>query len=268
MITAVAILLTGYVLILAGMFFFQRNLLYHPDTSLPDPVNSGVAEMSAESAETSDGLHIVSWYAKGKPELPVVVYFHGNAGNIGSRGDKVRPFLDAGFGVLLVGYRGYGGNSGKPSQNGLLADARASLGILQKNGGSERPLVFYGESLGTALATMIATERAAANNSVRALILEAPFTSVSDAARYYYPFLPVRWLLQDTFEQKSYIARVSSPVLVFHGEQDKTMPIRFGKALFEMAQMPKQAKWYPQAGHNDLFDYGAAKLSIDFIQSN
>jgi len=265
----VAALLAGtYVLILVGLLVFQRNLLYYPNKTTPDPAASGVAEMRPVKMKSADGLVLSSWYAAGKPELPVVVYFHGNAGNIGTRGSKVRPFLNAGYGVLLVGYRGYGGNPGKPSETGLYADARAALNILKESEEAARPLVFYGESLGTAVASAMAAERAAAGQPVQALILEAPFTSVTDAAGHYYPFIPVKWLLNDHFDQASWIATVAAPVLIFHGERDKTMPIRFGKALFDVAQMPKQSKWYDDAGHNNLFDFGAAALSIDFIERN
>ncbi len=268
MITTAALLVGGYALILAGMFFFQRNLLFYPDRSVPNPARSGVVEMTLESSESEDGLVLSSWYFQGKADLPIIVYFHGNAGNIGSRGYKVRPFLDAGFGVLLVGYRGYGGNPGNPSQKGFFADARAALEILRRKGDFERSLVFYGESLGTAVATKIAAELASQGNPVKALILEAPFTSITDAAQHYYPYIPVKWLLKDPFNQVSLIGDVAAPVLIFHGEEDGTMPIRFGKALYERAKMPKQSKWYPDAGHNNLFDFGAAKLSIDFIHSN
>jgi len=269
MINVAALLAGTYLLILVGLLVFQRNLLYHPDKSIPDPAASRVEEMHPVRMESADGLVLSSWYAAGKPERPLVVYFHGNAGNIGSRGHKVRPFLNAGYGVLLVGYRGYGGNPGKPSETGLYADARAALNILKESDDeAARPLVFYGESLGTAVASAMAAERAAAGQPVQALILEAPFTSVTDAAGHYYPFIPIKWLLNDHFDQASQIAAVSAPVLIFHGERDRTMPIRFGKALFEVAQMPKQSKWYDGAGHNNLFDFGAADLSIDFIERN
>jgi len=268
MLTAIALLAAAYLAILIGLSFFQNNLLYHPDKSLPDPVTSGVAEMLPLKAQSADGLDLLSWYAGGKPDQPIVVYFHGNAGHIGMRGHKVRPFLDAGYGVLLVGYRGFGGNPGKPSEVGFYADAHAALSIIKESGDGARPVVFYGESLGTAVATAMAAERAAAGHAVQALILEAPFPSVTAAAGYYYPFIPVKWLLNDTFDQGSRIAAVSAPVLIFHGDQDKTMPIRFGKALFEVAKSPKQAKWFEGAGHNNLFDFGAAELSLAFIQRN
>ncbi|NQU58281.1 MAG: alpha/beta hydrolase [Rhodospirillales bacterium] len=268
MINVAALLAGAYLLILVVLLIFQRNLLYHPDKAFPDTAISGVEEMRPQKVESDDGLVLLSWYAQGNPEQPVVVYFHGNAGNIGSRGSKVRPFLDAGYGVLLVGYRGYGGNPGNPSETGLYVDARAALSILKENGDGARPLVFYGESLGSAVATAMAAERAGAGEPVQALILEAPFPSVVAVAQHYYPFIPVKWLLIDRFDQAARITAVSAPVLVFHGDQDKTMPIRFGKSLFESAQMPKQAKWFVGAEHNNLFDFGGAELSIDFIQQN
>jgi len=263
---AIALAAGAYLLFVLGLFVFQGSLLYHPDRSAPDPVHSGLAQIQAVTAKSNDGLDLLSWYAKGQSKQPVVVYFQGNAGNIGSRGHKVRPFLDAGFGVLLVGYRSFGSNPGKPSEEGLYADARAALSILHKEGAQERPLVFYGESLGSAVATAMAAEQARAGTPVAALILEAPFPSVTAAAGHHYPFVPVKWLLKDHFDQGSRISQISAPLLVFHGDQDKTMPIRFGKALFDKALMPKQSKWFEGAGHNNLFDFGADELSINFIR--
>lgn len=268
MINVVGLLVGAYLLVVVALLVFQDKLLYHPDKSFPDIVGSGLHEMQPVEATTADGLVLMSWYGPGQPEQPVVVYFHGNAGNIGSRGDKVRPFLEAGHGVLLVGYRGYGGNPGKPSEAGFYADARAALMILDEKGAGQRPLVLYGESLGSAVATAMAAELAGANRPVRALILEAPFTSVTAAAQHYYPYIPVKWLLMDHFDQAARITDVSAPVLIFHGDLDKTMPIRFGKMLFEKALMPKQAKWYAGAEHNNLFDQGAAQLSLQFIRSH
>jgi fermentation-respiration switch protein FrsA (DUF1100 family) len=265
-VSAIALAVGAYLLFLVGLFIFQGSLLYHPDRSASDPVQSGLAEMQPMTAESADGLGLLSWYAKGQPKQPIVIYFQGNAGNIGSRGHKVRPFLDAGFGVLLVGYRGFGVNPGKPSEVGLYADARAALSILHKEGERERPLILYGESLGTAVATAMAVEQASAGTPVAALVLEAPFPSVTAAAGHHYPFVPVKWLLKDHFDQASRISQISAPVLVFHGDHDKTMPIRFGKALYDKALMPKQSKWFEGAGHNNLFDFGAGELSVNFIR--
>lgn len=258
----------SYLLLIAVLAVFQRSLLYHPDGTAPDPGASGVGEMAAVTARNSDNAALTSWYASGDPDRPVVVYLHGNAGNIGSRGHKARPFLDAGYGVLLVGYRGYGGNPGKPTEQGLYDDARAALGWLEEEEGRGRPLVLYGESLGTGVATVLAAERARGGTPVQALILEAPFPSITAAARHHYPYVPVKWLLRDRFDQAAVIGDVDAPVLVLHGERDQTMPVRFGKALFERADGPKVGKWYEEAGHNDLFDFGADSHSIQFIEQH
>jgi fermentation-respiration switch protein FrsA (DUF1100 family) len=263
---AIAIAIGAYFLFLVVLFAVQSNLLYHPDRTVRDPVLSGLAMMQPIKAESADGLDLLSWYAKGQPQQPIVVYLHGNAGNIGSREHKVRPFLDVGFGVLLVGYRGFGINPGKPSEEGLYADARAALSILNKDGDRKRLIILYGESLGTAVATNLAAELARAGTPAAALILEAPFPSVTSVAEYHYPFVPVKWLLKDHFDQASRISRIFAPVLIFHGDQDKTIPIHLGKALFDKALTPKQSKWFTGAGHNNLFDFGAGELSVKFIQ--
>ena len=177
-----ALAIGAYFFFLIILFTFQSSLLYHPDKSAQDPMLIGLSEMQPTLAESKDGLKLLSWHAKGKPEQPIVVYMHGNAGNIASRGHKVRPFLDMGFGVLLVGYRGFGINPGKPTEEGLYADARAALSILNKEGEPERPIILYGESLGTAVATHIAAELASARKPVTALILEAPFPSITSVA--------------------------------------------------------------------------------------
>ena len=263
---AIALGLGAYFLFLVFLFAVQSNLLYHPDKTAQDPVTIGLPMMEPIIAESADGLDLLSWYAKGQPKEPIVVYLHGNAGNISSREHKVRPFLDVGFGVLLVGYRGFGINPGKPSEEGLYADARAAMSILDEIHDRGRPIILYGESLGTAVATNLAAELARAGTPAAALILEAPFTSVISVAKYHYPFVPVKWLLKDHFDQASRISGILAPVLIFHGDQDKTIPIRLGKALFEKALMPKQSKWFEGAGHNDLFDFGAGELSVKFIQ--
>jgi fermentation-respiration switch protein FrsA (DUF1100 family) len=263
---AISLAICAYLFFLVVLFTFQSSLLYHPDRSYPDPLISGLDMMQPIKAVSADGIVLLSWYAKGQPKKPIVVYLHGNAGNIGSRGHKVRPFLDVGFGVLLVGYRGFGVNTGKPSEEGLYADSRAALTILTEVGEWERPIILYGESLGTAVATNLAAELASAGTPAAALILEAPFPSVASVAKYHYPFVPVKWLLKDHFDQASRISRISAPVLIFHGDQDKTIPIHLGKVLFDKALMPKQSKWFEGAGHNNLFDVGAGELSINFIR--
>jgi len=265
MLTFAALLTCGYVLLVGMLYFFQRGLIYYPDASVPDIAAAGVPDMRPVRTVTSDGLELLSWHAGAAPDKPTVVLFQGNAGNIEHRGYKVRPFLNAGYGVMLVGYRGYGGNPGRPGEQGLYADARAALDYLENSGVGSGRIVLYGESLGSGVAVRMAAERAAADRPVAAVVLEAPFPSIGEVAAHYYPFIPVRWLLKDRFESAAIIASVGAPVLVVHGEQDEVIPVRFGKTLYEAAEQPKQGHWVRDAGHNDLADFGLHELVIDFL---
>ncbi len=264
-LTFLAVLIGGYSLILGGVYVFQRNLIYFPDRTAPDLTNSGLAGVAEATYTTADGVPLLSWYRQPDPGMPTVLYFHGNAGHIGSRIDKIRPFVAAGYGVLLAGYRGYGGNGGSPGEQGLYADARAAVEFLNARGTAAKDLVLYGESLGSAVATRMAAELSGQAGGVLALVLEAPFTSVVEAAASFYPIFPVRWVLHDRFDSGSIIGRVETPVFILHGENDTTMPIRFGKKLYDRAAQPKESLWIAGAGHNDLFEHGGGAAVLDFI---
>ena len=253
-----------YVVFVTALYVFQRNIMYFPNTSVPSPVHSGVPEMQPVTLETEDGLNLLAWYRAVEGQ-PVVVYFHGNAGNIGARGFKVRPYLDAGFGVLLVSYRGYGGNRGSPTEEGLYADGRAALDFLKAQGVAPGRTVLYGESLGTGVAVQLASELAP-ENPVAALVLEAPLTSMGDVAAHHYPVVPARWLVKDRFDSAAKIGGVKTPVLIIHGDRDRTIPVKFGKMLFEAAVEPKEGRWLEGGDHNDLYDFGAAQIVVEFLQ--
>ncbi len=252
-----------YVVFVAALYVFQRNIMYFPDTSVPSTVHSGVPEMQPVTLDTEDGLNLLAWYRAVEGQ-PVMVYFHGNAGNIGARGFKVRPYLDAGFGVLLVSYRGYGGNRGRPTEEGLYADGRAALDFLKSQGVAPERVVLYGESIGTGVAVQMASELGP-ENPVAALVLEAPLTSMDDVAAHHYPYVPVRSLIRDHFDSASKIAGVNTPVLIIHGDRDRTVPIKFGRMLFEAAAEPKESRWLEGGNHNDLYDFGAAQVVVEFL---
>ena len=265
MLTAFLLLLGLYGAFVVALYVFQRGMMYVPDRNRPDPVASGASDMAAVEVRTEDGLSLTGWYKPAAPGRRTLVYFHGNAGNIGDRGGKVRPFLDAGLGVLLAGYRGYGGNPGSPSEDGFYADARAWLGHLDSIGVVAADIVLYGESLGTGVAVQMAHERAKAGRAVAAVVLEAPFSSMGAAAQIHYPYVPAYWLVRDKFDSIAKIADVAAPVFVFHGEADRVVPSRLGKRLFEAAREPKDSLWLPRAAHNDLYDHGAAQAILNFL---
>ncbi len=256
--------LAVYAALVGVLFVFQRNLMYYPAGGLYSPSESGVPEMTAFEATTADGLTLTSWIGKSQAGKPTVVYFQGNAGAIDGRGSKVRPYLDAGLGVVLVGYRGYGGNPGTPTERGLYADGRAVLEHLRSIGIGPKEWIFYGESLGSGVAVQLAYEEAR-RQPIASLVLEAPFTSMGDAAAAHYPFVPARTLVRDRFRSIDKIAAVETPLLIIHGDPDGTVPTRLGRRLFAAAVEPKRAHWLASGGHNNLYDFGAAALVLQFI---
>lgn len=257
--------LIAYSALVGAMWALQRNLMYVPDTSRPDRARAGLEDMRDVTLRTADGLELLAWYKPAGPGLPTVVYLHGNAGNIESRGVKVRPFLDRGLGMLLVEYRGYGGNPGTPSEQGLYADARAALGWLEGEGIGPSQVALYGESLGTGIAVRLASGLGP-GHGLRALVLEAPYTSIAAVAQEHYFYLPARWLVRDRYDSLDSIDSIDSPLLVVHGERDRVVPFALGRKLFAAAPEPKQALWVPDGHHNDLHAHGGVLATvIEFI---
>ncbi len=253
-----------YALFIAILFFMQRSLLYHPDQTAPDPAAYGVPEMSPVRLDTEDGFQLLGWWRAPRDSgQPVLVYLHGNAGHIGDRAHKVRGYLDAGYGVLLVSYRYNAGIGGSPSEEALFADARAGLAFVAREGLAEDRIVLYGESLGSGPAVaMAATQR------IGALVLEAPYTSMVDLARHHYWYAPARWLVRDRLNSISRIGKIAAPLIVIHGESDRVIPVKFGRRLFDAAPETKEAHFLPGAAHNNLIDFGMAPLVIDFLERN
>lgn len=265
LMTYVAFAVVAYLCIVIVMYVSQRNLMYHPDKNLGRPLDSGLPEMVAVNLTNSEGMKIVSWYKSASTNKPTLVYFHGNAGNIGDRHDKVRPLLDHGIGVILVGYRGYGNNPGNPTEEGLYADASLALDFLSRTGIMPDHWVLYGESLGTAVAVEMA-QRLSTVSPVAATILEAPFTSMADAAKSHYPWLPVGILLKDRYDSIAKIKSINTSLMVLHGTGDRVVPMQLGQKLYDAAVTPKTDHWIDGAGHDDLFDHDGGKLTIEFIE--
>jgi hypothetical protein len=257
---AVALIYLGFLLTL---YLKQRQIVFRPDVSRADLAASGLSEqMSEVEIRTADGLMLTSWWAPAvRPDGRVIVYFHGNAGHHGGRANRVRDYLAAGYGVLLVGYRGYGGNPGAHSEAGFYADARANLAFLAAQHVRSGQIVLFGESLGTAVAIQMATESPAL-----ALVLEAPLASILHSARARYPLLAFDLLVRDKFNSLAKIRRVKIPKLIVHGELDRTTAVKFGRMLFSAANEPKHGVFLPEADHNNLVDHGLTKLTMEFVE--
>jgi fermentation-respiration switch protein FrsA (DUF1100 family) len=248
-----------YILLALTLYFTQRNFIYFPDTERPDPASFEIVTEIAEVV-TEDDLALQGWYFPPKDGKPVIIYFHGNASHYGNRYSKILPYIEQGYGALLTGYRGYGGNPGSPSEQGFYKDARAYFKFLESKNIPLSKTVIYGESIGSGAATQMATEYKAAG-----LILEAPFSAVADVARKAYFFLPLNLLLKDQFRNIDKISHVKMPLLIIHGNNDSTIPVALSRRLFEAAQEPKQFVLIEGAGHNDLYSHGASAAVLEFL---
>ena len=249
----------GYAGLLALMYVFQRVMMYFPDAARVAPAQAGLPGAVEVTFASSDGEKLVAWFAPPDAGKPLVIYFQGNAGGLAARVGRFTWLTADGTGLLALCYRGYGGSSGTPSEDGLIRDAEAAYGFARKRIPARR-IVLFGESLGTAVAVALA-----AGHEVAAVILDAPFTSAAEVGAAAYPFAPVRWVMKDKFRSDERIGRVSAPLLVMHGEQDRIVPIRFAEKLFALAREPKRFVCFPQGGHVDLDDHGAAKVVRAFL---
>ena len=240
-----------YFLIILIMFIFQRSLLYLPSKESLDSSYYAKTGLKKVEVTTSDGLVLSSLFKKpSNDEKSIIVVFHGNAGHIGHRVDKFRPFIKEGYGLFLVEYRGYGENSGKPSESGLYKDGEAALNFLSKQKIPQHKTILYGESLGCGLAVKLSTKTA-----FNATILEAPYTSIADVASRHYWYLPAKLLVLDRFDIFSMIKNIKSPLLVIHGENDNVISIKLGKKVFNSAPEQKKAIFISKAGHNNLYEF-------------
>ena len=229
-----------YFSLIAILLFFQNSLIYFPDPTQLTPAQAGVPDMEVVELKTEDSLTLKAWYKAPTEGRPTIVYFHGNGGNIANRAFVARGFIDLGYGFLLVEYRGYGGNPGRPTEEGLYEDGRAAMRFVLGD------VVLYGESLGSAVAVQMALEY-----KVRAMVLQSPFTTLYEVAYYHYPFFPS--LLRDKYDSVSKASRISVPVLVLVGGADELIPPAMGESLLSQFRGFKQYILVPHATHNDLF---------------
>lgn len=257
-------LVCAYIIIIAYMYVNQRNIIYFPDKMTESVNEFGITNAVDHHIKTSDGETLQAWHIPAKENLPTLVYLHGNAGNLADRVPKIKSFVDTGLGMLAVSYRGFGSSTGKPNEKGIYLDGRTAIAFAHENLNiSMESLAIYGESLGSGVAVDIASE----NDELLAIILEAPYQSIAKRAKELYPFVPVDILLTDRFESLSKISKVKVPVLIFHGEDDAVMPVHHGRIMFEKANEPKKAIFYPHTGHSN-FNYNTlAKETYTFLTS-
>ena len=214
------------------MFFFQRNLLYHPsvDNYLKDQVVIEPTEIEKVKITTKDKIDLIGWfYNKNIEKFKTILFFHGNAGSLENRTYKLNHFKDLNVNFLIIAWRGFSGNKGKPNEIGLYEDAKATIKWLSTKGIKEKKYILYGESLGTGVAVEVAQ-----NKNYAGVILESPFTFYGKCGKKTLSFFPVRFLLKDKFESYKKITNISVPILIIHGKVDKIVPYDMGKKCMNL----------------------------------
>ena len=223
-----------YLILLTLIYINQRKLLYLPSENnyLDDPINFTYNEFFIE---VDKDVKIKSWLIeKDLKKYKTILFLHGNAGNLFNRSYKLNRLNELNLNVLIISWRSFSGNSGKPNETNLYGDAKKAVKWLNERGVETKNIILYGESLGTGVAVEIGQ-----TNKFNSIILESPYTSMIKAAKIYYPYLPVKFLLKDKYDSEKKIKNIKTPILIMHGKKDNIVPFYMGKKLFETANEPK-----------------------------
>ncbi len=263
-------MVVGYVVIVAGLTYFQRELLYYRPLETVTPEAVGLAEFKAAQLTAPDGARIATWSApppKMAPGMapvsaPTVLFFHGNGGSLGILAGKYKRLHEAGYGIFAMTYRGYPGSSGSPSETANVADALMAYDALVASGVPPSKIVLYGESLGSGIAIQVAALR-----TVGAVVLESPYASIADVAAAKYWYAPVNWLLIDRYDSIAHAPRVTAPVLILHGRQDDLIPVAHARRLFNALPGRRSFIEYPDGGHVGLLGLGGLAEMKAFIKA-
>ena len=234
----------AYISILLFTYFYQRNLLYHPSENnyQGDSINFNYQEVFIDVEEN---IKLKSWFIKKDlKNFKTIIFFHGNAGDLTNRIHKLNELNKLDVNILIISWRGFSGNLGKPTEKNLYQDAKKSVKWLNKNGIEKKNIILYGESLGTGVATELGQD-----NSFAGIILESPFTSIANAAKIYYPYLPIDLLIKDRYDSIKKIKSIKIPILIMHGKKDNVVPFKMGVELFEKANEPKYSYFSENDDH-------------------
>ena len=249
-----------YFVILVFLYFYQRNLMYHPSENnyFDDELTINIEKVQIS---TDDDIKLLGWYhEKDLKKSKTILFFHGNAGSLENRIHKLNHFHEMDVNFLIIAWRGFSGNKGQTSEKGLYEDGRSAIKWLFNKGVKEKDIILYGESLGTGVATHLSQ-----NKNFAGIILETPFTSMIDAAKKFYPYIPVGLLLKDKFDNKSKIGNINVPVLIMHGEADQIVPFYMGKKMYEIANEPKYSYFTKHDNHMMEYDKNLINALNSFL---
>tara|TARA_X000001036_G_C20532475_1_gene746816 strand:+ start:139 stop:942 length:804 start_codon:yes stop_codon:yes gene_type:complete len=241
---AISSITLAYCIIIFFTYFYQRNLLYHPDENnyANDEIKFNYEEVFID---IDKDIKLRSWFInKDLKNNKTILFFHGNAGSLINRVHKLNELEKLDINILIISWRGFSKNLGKPTEKNLYNDARKSLEWLNSKGVENNKIVLYGESLGTGVATELGQD-----NSFAGIILESPFTSIADTAKIYYPYLPINLLLKDRYDSIKKIKNINIPVLIMHGKKDDIVPFVMGQEIFDKANNPKMSYFSENDDH-------------------
>ena len=232
----VSIVIGIYVVFAAFLFIFQSHYVYYPErVLLADPGSIGL-DFENIHFETTDGVRLSGWFVPSENASGVILFCHGNAGNISHRLESIQIFHRLGLDVFIFDYRGYGQSEGKPTEDGTYKDVAAAWQyLIEERELNPSEVIIFGRSLGGAIASWLAQ-----TYTPGGLILESAFTSLPDIAVTQYPYLPVRLLLRFRYNTAEYLVRADCPVLIVHSRDDEIIPFDHGQQLFESAKEPKK----------------------------
>ena len=241
----VAVMIAGYATICYYMYSRQDALIYPGGTIEIEPLPAPPAPFEAVTIDTPDGEHLKGWWHPPEPGHGVVLYLQGNRENIAVdwRLTRLRDLTDAGYGVLGLEYRGFGGSTGHPNEPGLIADAEAGYGFIAQHAPDTR-IALFADSLGTGVAVALAARR-----PVAGLVLDSPYASATRLAHLSYPWLPTSLLLRDRWDSEGRVTAIHAPVFIAHCDADRRIPLSEGKRLFDTADQPKEMIVLPGCGH-------------------
>mgnify|MGYP001796117684 CR=1 FL=1 len=256
-------LLLVYLGLMAVIYVTQRNFLYFPGGDRPDISTLTDTLPQIISVQSTPEIKFDAWYWPAQNNLPSIVFFHGNGQAYQYWVIKLTPYIEQGYGIFFTDYRGYGGVEGNPSEEGIYEDARAHINALMSETNlKSSDMIFYGESLGSAVATQMATEF-----PPQAIVYEGAFDAASEVAKIRFGIFPIDLLMKDQFRSIDKIEKLTMPKFFIHGKRDMIIPIWFGKNLYEAAPQPKTWKIIENAGHNDLYDNGAQLHILQFLST-
>ena len=249
-----------YITICIFIYFSQRSLMYHPSEN--NYLDENQLNHKVEKIKIPSDDELTSWYFKKNKNFKTLLFFHGNAGSLDNRIYKLNDLSKLDLNYLIIAYRGFSGNKGSPTEQGLYKDARAAKYWLNLNNISDQNIIVYGESLGTAVAIDLAKDHKFAG-----IILESPFTSMLKLSRKYYAWLPTALLLKDKYETDKKINKVFSPILILHGRKDEIVPFEMGETLFKKANNPKFNYFVDNDDHMMNFNEDLVNSINQFVKS-